>query len=90
MADRLEPGAKQRHVLNLLLAGKSLSQLDLQKHCKKDFRLYTTRLGAVIFELRKKGHPIEVINKPMKHTIGTYAVYFMRRENRREQKRSFV
>lgn len=65
--------ATKNAILAELKKGVLLTQWDVSRKDTPQ-RLRTTRLGAIIFELRKH-HVIETIRKPNRHNKGTHAVY---------------
>ena len=67
-----EKMSQSKAILNHLLSGKSISQLEATQ------KYGATRLGAIIFNLRRDGHIIstEQVHKPNRYGhISNYAVY---------------
>lgn len=64
--------SQYKEILNHLLSGKTISQLEATQ------KYGATRLGAIIFKLRRDGHIIstEQVHKPNRYGhISNYAVY---------------
>ena len=71
--------SQSKAVLNHLLSGKPLSQLEATQ------KYGATRLGAIIFNLRKAGHVIstELVHTPNRYgNTSNYAIYkLIKKEN---------
>lgn len=65
---------QRQQVLAHLKSGRSLTNFDA-------FNLYgITRLGAVVFDLRKAGHQINDLSEPNSNGKGMHHRYFMNGE----------
>lgn len=81
MNGKIERGAKKDFVLDLLKKGHKVSQLNLREHANRagDARLYSTRLGGIVHNLREE-HVIETEMVPNPGSEGEHAVYRYIRE----------
>lgn len=77
--EKLARGAKKKFVARLLNEGKHLTQENLRFYAMQegDKRLYTTRLGSCIFNLREEGYPILTVRRKNKGSNGSHAVYYL-------------
>ena len=69
-------GSKTKLVLEHLQSGKTLSQLQ----CYPPSKFNTIRLGAIICELRERGHKINMEMKYNSRTSSRHGVYSMKKE----------
>lgn len=75
--EKIKNGAKTAFVEELLKQGVEVSQMSLAHYANNiDGRLYSTRLGGIIFELRKK-YNIATKRVPNLGSHGTHAVYYL-------------
>lgn len=61
--------SKTNKIVGYMRTHKGITQMDAYELCK------ATRLGAIIFDLKKKGFDIETAYMPNESGYGKYAIY---------------